>query len=57
MQPAARRDADLPETFVDYEDTPREYFLNAVTTVLDVQTRVSDLYSQPVSTRSRSSCA
>ncbi len=27
--------------------TPREYFLNAVTTVLDVQTRVSDLYNQP----------
>jgi len=43
------RDAnpDLPETFVDYEESPREYFLKAVTTVLDVQTRVSDLYSQP----------
>ena len=43
------RDAnpDLPETFVDYVETPREYFLKAVTTVLDVQTRVSDLYSQP----------
>jgi Phage capsid-like protein len=38
---------DLPETFVDYVETPREYFLKAVTTVLDVQTRVSDLYSQP----------
>src|SRR5208283_2075251 len=38
---------DLPETFVDYVDTPREYFLKAVTTVLDVQTRVSDLYNQP----------
>jgi hypothetical protein len=43
------RDAnpDLPETFVDYDEAPREYFLKAVTTVLDVQTRVSDLYSQP----------
>ena len=38
---------DLPETYVDYVDTPREYFLKAVTTVLDVQTRVSDLYNQP----------
>ena len=38
---------DLPETFVDYEENPREYALNAVTTVLDVQTRVSDLYNQP----------
>jgi len=45
--PSWERDADLPETFVDYEQTPREYFLNAVTTVLDVQTRVSDLYNQP----------
>jgi hypothetical protein len=40
--------SDLPETFVDYETTPREYSLNAVTTVLDVQTRVSDLYSSPI---------
>jgi hypothetical protein len=45
--PARDRDADLPETFVDYDDAPREYALNAVTTVLDVQTRVSDLYSNP----------
>jgi len=39
---------DLPETFVDYDAHPREYSLNAVTTVLDVQTRVSDLYSHPI---------
>lgn len=39
---------DLPETFVNYESAPREYSLNAVTTVLDVQTRVSDLYSHPI---------
>ncbi len=39
---------DLPETFVDYEEKPREYTLNAVTTVLDVQTRVSDLYAHPM---------
>jgi len=26
---------------------PREYFLNSVTTILDVATRVSDLYSNP----------
>lgn len=45
--PRRDRDPDLPETFVDYDEQPREYFLNAVTTVLDVQTRVSDLYSHP----------
>ncbi len=45
--PRRDTDPDLPETFVDYDDSPREYSLNAVTTVLDVQTRVSDLYSHP----------
>lgn len=44
----ARRDeTELPQTFVDYEDQPREYLLNAVTTIVDVHTRVSDLYSSP----------
>ena len=37
----------LPRTFVDYDEAPREYFLNAVSTVLDVHTRISDLYSSP----------
>ena len=45
--PPKDRDEDLPETFVDYDETPREYFLSAITTILDVQTRVSDLYSRP----------
>lgn len=44
---AKRDEAELPVTFVDYDDKPREYFLNAVGTVLDVHTRVSDLYSSP----------
>ena len=44
---AKRDESDLPTTFVDYEDQPREYFLNAVATILDVHTRVSDLYSSP----------
>lgn len=42
-----RDESALPQTFVDYEDQPREYFLNAVTTILDVHTRISDLYSSP----------
>ncbi len=37
----------LPQTHVDYIDNPREYLLSAVQTVLDVHTRVSDLYSVP----------
>lgn len=42
-----RDEAVLPTTFVDYDEKPREYFLNAVSTVLDVHTRVSDLYASP----------
>jgi hypothetical protein len=38
---------DLPEIYVDYEEKPREYTLNVVTTVLDVQTRISDMYRSP----------
>src|SRR5271168_808542 len=40
-------DIVLPEIYIDYEEKPREYTLNAVTTVLDVQTRISDLYRSP----------
>src|SRR6202050_2095101 len=42
-----RGEIDLPTTFVDYEEPAREYFLSAVSTIVDVHTRVSDLYSSP----------
>ncbi len=44
---SSRDERVLPQTFVDYEENPREYMLSAVNTVLDVHTRVSDLYSSP----------
>ena len=44
---SGRDERQLPQTFVDYIDDPREYNLSAVNTVLDVHTRVSDLYSKP----------
>jgi len=37
----------LPQTYVDYETAPREYTLRSISTLLDVHTRVSDLYSSP----------
>src|SRR5580698_5888171 len=43
----SRDERILPETFVDYVETPREYTLSAITTVVDVHTRVSDLFSHP----------
>lgn len=38
---------EIPETFVDYSATPREYSLSAIQTVVRVHTRVSDLYNDP----------
>ena len=38
---------EIPETFVDYSSTPREYSLSSVQTVVRVHTRVSDLYNGP----------
>ncbi|MEI7700237.1 MAG: family 2B encapsulin nanocompartment shell protein [Planctomycetia bacterium] len=38
---------EIPETFVDYSPSPREYSLSSVQTVVRVHTRVSDLYNGP----------
>lgn len=44
---ALKEERTVPETFVDYQEKPREYTLSAISTVLDVHTRVSDLFSNP----------
>ena len=54
-EPARRRrrllqreeEREFDTTFVDYEEWGREYYLSAVNTVVDIHTRVSDLYSSP----------
>ena len=38
---------EIPETFVDYSPTPKEYSLSAIQTIVRVHTRVSDLYNGP----------
>ncbi|MEI6692166.1 MAG: family 2B encapsulin nanocompartment shell protein [Chlorobium sp.] len=38
---------EIPETYVDYSNKPREYSLQAIQTVVRVHTRVSDLYNEP----------
>ena len=43
----SRDERDLPETFIDYVEQPKEHTLSQISTVLDVHTRVSDLYSTP----------
>ncbi|RLU81594.1 Crp/Fnr family transcriptional regulator [Streptomyces griseocarneus] len=41
-------EVDLPGTYVDYEDTPREYHMSLAQTVLRVHSRVADLYNEPI---------
>jgi Phage capsid-like protein len=38
---------DLAQLFIDYNEKPREHVLSAITSILDVQTRISDLYRSP----------
>ena len=38
----------LPGTFVDYEASPREYELSVAQTVLQIHTRVADLFNEPM---------
>jgi hypothetical protein len=38
----------LPGTFVDYETSPREYELSVAQTVLQIHTRVADLFNDPM---------
>jgi hypothetical protein len=42
------KDEQLPRAFVDYEEQPREYTLCTVTTTIEVNTRISDLYRSPM---------
>lgn len=37
----------IPQGFVDYEVKPREYVLNSISTILNVDTKISDVYSAP----------
>jgi hypothetical protein len=38
---------DIPQGFVQYETKPREYHLHSISTILNVDTKVSDVYSSP----------
>jgi hypothetical protein len=38
----------LPTTFVDYDEDPREYELSAITTVLHTHARITDLYNNQI---------
>jgi hypothetical protein len=38
---------EIPQGFVDYQTKPREYQLNSISTILNVDTKISDVYSSP----------
>lgn len=37
----------IPEGYIDYDLTPREYILNPISTIVKISAQVSDLYSKP----------
>src|SRR5579864_1872650 len=39
---------DLPSAKIDYEEQPREYTLCTISSTIEVQTRISDLYRSPM---------
>lgn len=41
-------EAVLPGTFADYEINPREYELSVAQTILQINTRVADIYNEPM---------
>jgi hypothetical protein len=42
-----KKSAEIPEGFVDYQRDPREYILNSISTIINVDTQISDVFSSP----------
>ena len=41
------KSATIPQGFIDYEEKPREYILNSISTIINVNTQVQDVFSSP----------
>ena len=37
----------IPQGFIEYEEKPREYILNSISTIINVNTQVADVFSSP----------
>ena len=44
---ATKKSDIIPQGFVEYEEKPREYRLNSISTILNVNTSIEDVYSAP----------
>jgi hypothetical protein len=42
-----KKSAEIPEGYVQYQQKPREYILNSISTIINVDTAVEDVYSSP----------
>ncbi|MCL2075510.1 MAG: hypothetical protein FWH15_03550 [Betaproteobacteria bacterium] len=42
-----KKRAEIPAGFVEYQTKPREYILNSISTILNVDTAVADVFSSP----------
>jgi hypothetical protein len=42
-----KKSAEIPEGYVEYQQKPREYILNSISTIINVDTAVQDVFSSP----------
>ena len=42
-----KKGPEIPDGYVEYQQKPREYILNSISTILNVETGVQDVYSSP----------
>jgi hypothetical protein len=42
-----KKSAEIPEGYVEYQQKPREYTLNSISTIINVDTAVTDVFSSP----------
>ena len=42
-----KKSIEIPEGFVEYQQKPREYILNSISTIINVDTAVADVFSSP----------
>jgi hypothetical protein len=39
--------AEIPKGYIEYENKPREYRLNSISTIINIDTKIQDVYSSP----------
>jgi len=42
-----KKSAEIPEGYIQYQQKPREYILNSISTIINVDTAIEDVFSSP----------